>query len=120
MVFFVEEPTFFNPILKFAYEFCFGKGRDGRRKKFLFIERGGDEFEKPIDTNDLVEWSEYFHIDKQPQNLMFFEKISHVVSFISHNGRIHKLLRGFDYYLLKLFPALKKYGYEYNFIMTLK
>ena len=87
-------------------------------KKFMFIERHGDEFEKPIDSTDLVVWEKYFEIEQHPHNLMFFEKIGHVV--FSHNSIFHRLLRGMDYYMLKMFPILSRYGYEFNFVFKVK
>lgn len=118
-VFFLEEPTFFNPVLKFFYEQCFGKGREGRRRKFLFLERRGDEFEKPIDREDVSIWARYFEVEKSPHELMFIEKFAHV-SPIPRESGFYEFFRWLDRVLFKLFPALKKYSYEYDFIMTPK
>ena len=60
-VIFVDEPTFFNPIIKFAYETLYGKGLENRRRKFLFFTRTGDDLEKPIDSCDLFFYEKYSH-----------------------------------------------------------
>ena len=62
VVYMLSEPTFFNPLLKLAYEVAFGKGRTGRRRKFLFFTRRGDEFEKPIERIDLEPWQRSFSV----------------------------------------------------------
>lgn len=112
--FFVDEPTFFNPLIKFAYETLFGKGRNNRRRKVLFFTRRGDDFEKPIDDKDIAEYNNFELIEKLPHNFMMIEKISH--SIFGWNDNIHKIFRIFDKLLIKLLPALDKFGYEYNFI----
>ena len=37
-IIFVDEPTFFNPLIKFSYETLYGKGFENRRRKFLFYK----------------------------------------------------------------------------------
>tara|TARA_Y100000590_G_C15642734_1_gene985641 strand:+ start:311 stop:1090 length:780 start_codon:yes stop_codon:yes gene_type:complete len=111
---FVDEPTFFNPLIKFAYETLFGKGRVGRRRKFLFFTRRGDEFEKPIDYNDLSFYHKKFLIEKIPHHFMMFEKIAHAI--FNWNKTIHRFFAKIDFVIVKIMPFLKKYTYEYNFV----
>ena len=113
-VIFVDEPTFFNPFIKFAYETLYGKGKENRRRKFLFFTRRGDEFEKPIDSYDLSFYEKNFTIERIPHHFMMLEKISHAI--FMWNDKIHKIFRSLDLVLIKIMPSLKKYGYEYNFI----
>ena len=110
----VEEPTFFNPLFKFAYETLFGEGRIGRRKKVLFFTRRGDEYEKPIEQLDLAYYEDSFLIEKIPCQFMFVEKIAHVV--FPGNGRMYELFGKIDTFFLNCFPRLKKYSYEYHFV----
>ena len=109
-----DEPTFFNPLLKFAYETLFGKGRIGRRKKVLFFTRRGDELEKPIEQLDLAYYEDVFVINKVPCEFMFIEKISHVV--FPGNGKMYELFGKIDSFLVTCFPGLEKYSYEYHFV----
>lgn len=111
----VSEPTFFNPILRWAYETAFGKGRVGRRRKFLFLRRIGDDYEKPIDAHDLSYWSAHFEISKRPRGFMFIEKIGHV---LSHRVSVRRAFARLDAAALRVFPTLKDHGYEYDFIFT--
>jgi len=117
VVYMLSEPTFFNPLLKISYELAFGKGRAGRRKRFLIFTRSGDEFEKPIEKNDLEVWRRDFDITARPRGFMFLEKVGHA---LSHNPAICRLFTRMDRGLVKLFPSLKKYGYEYDFIFEKK
>tara|TARA_X000000368_G_scaffold247347_1_gene195322 strand:+ start:1018 stop:1782 length:765 start_codon:yes stop_codon:yes gene_type:complete len=117
-VIFVDEPTFFNPFIKFAYETLYGKGRKNRRRKVLFFTRRGDDFEKPIDSCDLSFYEQNFTIEKIPHHFMMLEKISHAI--FMWNDKIHKIFRSFDLALINVIPSLKKYGYEYNFIFHKK
>ncbi len=116
-VYMMCEPTFFNPLLRFAYETAFGKGRVGRRRKFLFFTRVGDEFEKPIEESDLQSWRGLFDIQQESNGFMFFEKMGHVVS---KKLSIWKMFRRLDNLLVKLFPVINKYGYNYDFVFEKK
>tara|TARA_B100000212_G_scaffold341090_1_gene323280 strand:+ start:3350 stop:4093 length:744 start_codon:yes stop_codon:yes gene_type:complete len=111
---FVDEPTFFNPLIRFSYETLFGKGRDGRRRKFLFFERRGDDFEKPIDKKDLIVYEKYFSTELIPEKFMFIEKISHVL--FPYNNKAHSIFSKIDLFFLYLFPGLKRHSYQYHFI----
>lgn len=115
MVCMVSEPTFYNPLLKFAYEFAFGSGRTDRRRKFLFFTRRGDDFEKPIVDADLIPWRKHFEIVKAPRPLMLFEKIGHV---LSQSRRMHRVFGGMDRLLERIVPSIRKYTYEYDFIFV--
>jgi len=114
---FVDEATFFNPLIKFAYETLFGKGRTGRRRKFLFFTRRGDEFEKPIEEADLKYYEGQFLIESVPCKFLLIEKIAHV---ISAKPEIHALFGRVDSFLLYLFPQIKRYSYEHSFIYRKK
>jgi ubiquinone/menaquinone biosynthesis C-methylase UbiE len=107
LVIFISEPTFFNLLIKFAYEFCFGKGRENRRKKFLFFTRRGDEFEKPIDYEDMLIYEKIFNVDKRPKDLMFIEKLAH--SLFPYNHKMHRIFSKVDSFFNYFFPKLKKY-----------
>lgn len=113
VIYMLSEPTFFNPLLRWSYRLAFGKGRHGRRRKFLFFTRSGDEFEKPIEAGDLDFWRRDFKITAIPRGFMFLEKAGHV---LSHNPAICRIFMKMDRGLLKIFPALKNYSYEYDFI----
>jgi ubiquinone/menaquinone biosynthesis C-methylase UbiE len=115
IVYMMSEPTFFNPLLRFGYETAFGKGRVGRRRKFLFFTRIGDEFEKPIDHADLAPWLKLFEVKKQSRGFMFVEKFGHV---FSKNVSIRSAFKKIDEVAETIFPFLKNYGYEYNFTFT--
>ena len=114
---FVDEATFFNPLIKFAYETLFGKGRIGRRRKFLFFTRRGDEFEKPIEEADLKYYEGQFLIESVPCKFLLIEKIAHVISV---KPEIHALFGRVDSFLLYLFPIIKRYSYEHSFIYRKK
>ena len=116
-VYMLSEPTFFNPLLKLAYEFAFGKGRHGRKRQFLIFRRRGDDFEKPIEESDLEHWRHDFKINARPRGFMFFEKIGHVLSRSASAGRLFAQM---DKGLLAAFPGLKKYSYEFDFIFVKK
>lgn len=116
-VYMLSEPTFFNPLLKWAYETAFGKGRVGRRRKFLFFVRRGDDFEKPIERSDLEVWKKYFRLLEISRGFMFFEKLGHV---LSRRGSFHKAFSRLDRMALRLIPGLNRYGYEYDFILNRK
>lgn len=115
MVCMVSEPTFYNPVLRLAYEFAFGRGRDGRRRKFLMFERRGDDFEKPITDADLEPWKRHFQIHAQPRHLMLFEKIGHVVS---RSAAIHRGFAAIDRFIERAWPGSRKYTYEYDFVFV--
>ena len=115
---FVDEPTFFIRVFKFAYETLFGKGRIGRRRKRFIFTRRGDEFEKPMEESDLSNYEDQFSIEKIPCKFMFIEKISHVV--FPGNGKMYALFGKVDSFLLYLFPRIKWYSYEYHFIYRRK
>ena len=110
---FESEPTFMNPLLKHTYEFAFGKGRVGRRRKFLFLRRTGTECEKPLDAEEFDILRHYFSECKiVPRDFMFFEKLSHVAG-----GRASKFTRRVDSMLLKTFPGIRKWSYECNLVL---
>lgn len=111
----VSEPTFFNPVLRWGYETAFGKGRVGRRRKFLFLRRIGDDYEKPIDAQDLAYWSACFSVNRRPRGFMFIEKLGHV---LSRGATIRSLFARLDAAALAAIPRLKDHGYEYDFIFT--
>jgi ubiquinone/menaquinone biosynthesis C-methylase UbiE len=113
-IIFVDEPTFFNPLIKFSYETLYGKGFENRRRKFLFFTRTGDDLEKPIDESDLLFYEKYFITEKKPHDFMLIEKIAHAI--FGHRNIVQKTFRSIDLFLVKIMPFLKKYGYEYNFI----
>jgi ubiquinone/menaquinone biosynthesis C-methylase UbiE len=117
MVIFVSEPTFYNPILKWAYETAFGIGRVGRRRKFLFFKRRGDNYEKPIDKQEIETFRKFFSVREVPLGFMFFQKIGHV---ISKSDLVHKAFKTIDNLIIGLFPILKKYSYEYDFVFSPK
>ncbi|MFM9829163.1 MAG: class I SAM-dependent methyltransferase [Sphingomonas sp.] len=117
VVYMIAEPTFFNPLLKFAYETAFGRGRVGRRRRFLIFVRKGDEFEKPIEHSDLALWQDGFHVATRSRNFMFIEKIGHV---LSPNRKVHNVFSAFDRGLTRLLPPLKRYGYEHDIILRKK
>jgi SAM-dependent methyltransferase len=118
--YFLSEPTFFNPLLKLAYQVAFGGGRVGRRKKFLFIRRRGDEFEKPIESSDLDHYRDFFDVVIRPRGFMFFEKLSHTIGRERNRPRIiHDFSRGLDR-LMSRIPGIRDYGYECDFILTKK
>ena len=113
-VIFVDEPTFFNPLIKFAYETLYGKGLENRRRKFLFFTRTGDDLEKPIDSCDLLFYEKDFIVEKLPHDFMLIEKIAHAI--FGHDNAIQKIFRWIDSCFIRIIPFLKNYGYEYNFI----
>ena len=117
VIYMLSEPTFFNPLLKWSYEFAFGKGRQGRRRKFLFFTRSGDEFEKPIEDGDLAIWRRDFKVTAIPRGFMFLEKVGHV---LSHNSVICRFFTRLDRGLVKVFPFLKNFSYEYDFVFEKK
>ena len=117
MIIFVSEPTFYNPILKWAYESAFGVGRVGRRRKFLFLQRRGDNYEKPIDEQDIEAYKKFFFVREVPLGFMFFQKIAHV---ISKSAWVHQAFKAIDNLIIDLFPTLNKYSYEYDFILSPK
>lgn len=117
VIIFVSEPTFYNPILKWAYESAFGVGRVGRRRKFLFLQRRGDNYEKPIDKQEIESFKKFFFVREVPLGFMFFQKIAHVVS---KSAFVHKAFEAIDNLIIGLFPAFNKYSYEYDFILSPK
>lgn len=114
-VYMISEPTFFNPLLKFAYETAFGKGRTGRRRKFLFLERRGDDFEKPIEETDLDIWRQFFDVKASARNFMFVEKLGHVMT---SNPKMHQRMARIDAFIQRLFPITRKFSYDYDFVFT--
>lgn len=111
----MSEPTFYNPLLKLAYEFAFGEGRTNRRRKFLFFTRRGDDFEKPIVDADLLPWRTHFEIIKAPRPLMLFEKVGHV---LSRARGVHRAFGAVDRLVERIVPGVRKYTYEYDFIFV--
>ena len=117
VVLFVSEPTFYNPVLKWAYETAFGRGRNGRRRKFLFFRRRGDDFEKPIERREIELYKNTFFVREVPHGFMFLGKLAHVTS---KSASVHNAFRIIDNLILKCFPCLIKYSYEYDFIFSPK
>ncbi len=111
---FVSEPTFFNPLFRVFYETCFGKGRDDRRRKFLFIRRRGDDFEKPIDLVDLEPYRARFDVQLAPREFMFFRKVAHVA--LRHPTAI-RVSTWIDRTLDRYVPFVRRFGYEYDITM---
>lgn len=110
---FEEEPVFKNPILKLAYETAFGKGRIGRRRKFLFLTRTGTDNEKPLDVEEFEIIRKYFPSFRiTPANFLFFAKISQVTA-----GRFAGVTAILDAVLLRLFPSMREWSYNYNIYM---
>lgn len=111
------EPTFFNPVLRWSYETAFGKGRTGRRRRFLMFTRIGDEYEKPIDDVDLQVWRPNFDIEVQSRGFMFIEKMGHVLTL---NRTVRSGFAWLDRMAVWLIPNLKRFGYEHDFVLTMK
>lgn len=107
---FTSEPTFKNRLIKAAYEVAFGKGREGRRKKFLFMRRTGTENEKPLDEQEF-RWIErnFRHYTLAPHGFMLFQKISHV-----SGGMLLGMTSWIDKILLRMFPSIKNWSYEHD------
>ena len=117
VIYMMDEPTFFNPLLKFGYETAFGKGRVGRRRKFLGLTRYGDDFEKPIDHDDLEPWKKSFEIEKFSNGFMFFNKLGRV---LSRNASVPKIFNWSDRAAVAVMPFLKRWGYEHDFTFRKK
>ena len=110
---FTSEPTFRNPLIKVAYEGAFGKGREGRRRRFLFIKRTGTDNEKPLDKQEFNSIERQFHeVSLAPRGFMLFQKLSHVTG-----GALLGVTSWIDRTLLLLFPSIKNWSYEYDLFL---
>jgi SAM-dependent methyltransferase len=110
---FTSEPTFRNRLIKAAYETAFGKGRQGRRRKFLFIQRTGTDNEKPLDQQEFdVIRGQFRDCTLVPHGFMLFQKLSHVCG-----GALLHMTSRLDHALLRMFPSIKKWSYEYDIFM---
>jgi ubiquinone/menaquinone biosynthesis C-methylase UbiE len=110
---FTSEPTLRNPLIKAAYEGAFGKGREGRRRSFLFMKRTGTDNEKPLDKQEFSSIERQFHdVSLAPRGFMLFQKLSHVTG-----GALLGVTSRIDRTLLRLFPSIKYWSYEYDLFL---
>lgn len=110
---FTSEPTFRNPLIKAAYEGVFGKGREGRRRNFLFIKRTGTDNEKPLDEQEFRQIEgQFHHCTLVPHGFMLFQKLSHV-----SGGMLLGMTSRLDNTLLRIFPSIKNWSYEYDLFL---
>lgn len=109
---FREEPTFMNPLLKFAYETAFCMGREGRRRKFGLFTRIGTENEKPFDKEEFEIMGRYFPgYQLTPSDFMFFQKLSHVT------GKLTRATKWLDTVVSRFCPPLRKWSYEFDIFL---
>jgi SAM-dependent methyltransferase len=110
---FTSEPTFKNRFIKAAYEVAFGKGREGRRRRFLFMRRTGTENEKPLDEQEFRQIEgQFHHCTLVPHGFMLFQKLSHV-----SGGMLLGMTSRLDNTLLRIFPSIKNWSYEYDLFL---
>ena len=110
---FESEPTFKNPFIKTAYEFAFGKGREGRRRRFLFVTRTGTDNEKPLDKEEFKQIRDEFAAFRiVPRGFMLFQKLSHVTG-----GKLLGMTSWLDRTLFRFFPSVGSWSYEYDLIL---
>lgn len=110
---FVKEPTFKNPLIKFAYETAFGRGREGRKRRFLCFRRTGTDNEKPLDQEEFQGIEKFFpDFRLTPCHFMFFQKFSHVTG-----GKLGRWTALLDGLVSRLFPFLRNWSYEFDLEM---
>jgi SAM-dependent methyltransferase len=113
VAFFSQEPTFFNPLLRWSYRIAFGMDRQRRRRRFLFLKRIGTDNEKPFDEADIKTIRSHFsHVQLEPAGFMFFQKLSHVLG-----GCALGTATALDQLLVRLLPPLQRWSYEYNMLL---
>lgn len=115
----VSEPTFFNPLLRFAYQTAFGEGREGRRRSAFFglLTRIGDDYEKPIEQADLVPWTRHFKkVELYPRGFLFFSKLGQVLPC---GLPVKKFFLRLDGAVIGIIPSITRWSYEYDFVFSM-